>query len=346
MSESYWRKHYQALRSALGPWKPSGNSEERPATPKDYLLSIQENRYLAREERKATARVVTEDAKINHLFNLFEETINRYPATPPKKAEPADSRARQSIVALLGDIHYGLSYANSVGVYNSSIAKKRMDRYLARLLEARDNADSIVVVLLGDLISGRIHKSLQIENRENVVEQIIGISEVISEFLWQLAAAYSEVKIVSVSGNHSRLDDNALAAPRGEKLDVLIPWYCKTKLAFIENVEFIQNIDDSIAVFECRGKTFAAVHGDYDDNQSFSAQHISRLIKQPIDVMLSGHMHVPEMRFEDIIYIRNGSLCGSGDEYTVKKRLFSPPYQVYFAVTDNGVHSFTPVMLN
>lgn len=39
-----------------------------------------------------------------------------------------------------------------------------------------------------------------------------------------------------------------------------------------------------------------------------------------IDYMLAGHMHVADARFENTGFIRNGSVCGSGDEYTVKKR--------------------------
>ena len=64
-----------------------------------------------------------------------------------------------------------------------------------------------------------------------------------------------------------------------------------------------------------------------------------------IDYMLAGHMHVADARFENTGFIRNGSVCGSGDEYTVKKRLFGPPIQVCMVVTETGVEAIYPVKL-
>ena len=67
-----------------------------------------------------------------------------------------------------------------------------------------------------------------------------------------------------------------------------------------------------------------------------TATHIEKALSRHVDYLLAGHMHVPEMRAEDTMYIRNGSVCGSGDDYTVKKRLFSPPCQVFMVISKTG----------
>jgi hypothetical protein len=82
-----------------------------------------------------------------------------------------------------------------------------------------------------------------------------------------------------------------------------------------------------------------------DSDLKTSAQRIERTTGKTIDYFLAGHMHVPETTISSIWYIRNGAVCGSGDEYTVKKRLFGRPSQVCFIVTNNGVESIYPVAL-
>lgn len=82
-----------------------------------------------------------------------------------------------------------------------------------------------------------------------------------------------------------------------------------------------------------------------DNDLKASAQRIEQMAGQKIDYLLAGHMHVADTRIENIGFIRNGSVCGSGDEYTVKKRLFSPPVQVCMVVSAKGVEAIHPVKL-
>ena len=251
------------------------------------------------------------------------------------------------MIAMLSDIHYGLAFDNNVGKYDSELAWKRVMKYAYELIDIaeRNSIYVIYVPLMGDMISGIIHQTIRIENRENLIEQIVGCSELVAAFLKELGEHF-EVHVVSVAGNHSRLDANFENALRGEKLDMLITWYCKSKLANYENVYFHDNdVDATIASFVVNNHTFVAVHGDYDADLSKTAQRVEKLISRNISYILAGHLHVPDMRFENTGYIRNGCVCGSGDDYTIKKRLFSPPYQVAMIVGDKGVESIYPISL-
>ena len=150
----------------------------------------------------------------------------------------------------------------------------------------------------------------------------------------------------SVDGNHSRVDLSADDALRAEKLDALIPWYCKTKLQLIDNVVFQDNeLDSSIGNMSIFGKTYVCVHGDMDNDLKTSAQRIEQMMGNKIDYLLAAHMHIADCRIENVGFIRNGSVCGSGDEYTVKKRLFGPPVQVCMIVSKDGVEAIHPVKL-
>lgn len=82
-----------------------------------------------------------------------------------------------------------------------------------------------------------------------------------------------------------------------------------------------------------------------DSDLKNSVQRIEQMMHDQIDYMLAGHMHVAETRIENTGYIRNGSVCGSGDEYTIKKRLFGPPVQICMIVSASGVEAIHPVKL-
>ena len=96
-------------------------------------------------------------------------------------------------------------------------------RYLDRVIciGREHGSERCVVWNNGDSISGSIHKSVAITNKENVVEQIMGVSELIAGFLAELSKHFSLVQYVSVAGNHSRLD-RKMDALKDERLDDLV----------------------------------------------------------------------------------------------------------------------------
>ena len=303
-----------------------------------------------RDERSALNRKIRNDARNDVLMNLFREEIKKYPAASvPKKHKPAtNSEKEKAICAMLSDIHFGIAYNSSAGKYNSKIARERVMRYAEEIVDIGElhGIDRCYVSLLGDLISGNIHSVIRVENRENVVQQVVGVAELVASFLYDLSIEFAELHVNAVSGNHSRLDLNADDGLRGDKLDELIPWYCKTKLVNCKNIVWHDNeIDVTIADFDIFGINYVSVHGDYDNNLQKSAMAIERMTHKPIDYILAGHMHVPELRLETIGFVRNGSICGSGDEYTMKKRLFGYPYQVCLIVDDTGIRDYIPVAL-
>lgn len=302
----------------------------------------------SRDERAAMNRAIRRTARGDALYDLFAREIVRYDNTMPPDRKPVDNGKKKAMLVMLSDIHYGLTYSNRCGEYNSDIARDRLERYADAIIDSAEKEQIRVcyLALMGDLISGMIHTTVRIENKENVVEQVVGVSEAISDFIARLSHHFNAIYVASVPGNHSRMDINADNALRKEKLDSLVPWYCRTKLENITHVIFTDNvIDDTVGSFSIYGKNYVFVHGDYDSNLQQSAVRISHLTSDKIDYLLAGHLHVPDMRFEQIAFIRNGSVCGSGDEYTVRNRLFAPPCQVFMICSEVGVESIHPAVL-
>jgi len=345
--ESAYRKRYKRLaRAAATKELESMYEGDYAATTKHTLREIEKQRMRIQEEKTAIRKDLRTQAQTDALIQELTEAIRQY--------EPVEFITRESksspraLYAMLSDIHFGLTFSSFYNQYSPEIAQRRVMAYAQRLCEIGEihGVNTICVALLGDLISGNIHLPIRLENRGNAISQVVGVSELIAAFLHHLAKHFSEVIVTDVSGNHSRMEQNPDNAMRAERLDALIPWYCKAKLEKVENVKFSQNdIDPTISALEIYGKTYVAVHGDFDPDLKTSALRISQLIGRKIDYFLAGHMHVADMRMEDVGFIRNGAVVTGGDEYTSKKRLFGPAVQVALLLSDQGVEAVYPVRL-
>lgn len=346
-SESYWRKKYKTLINEMSIVE-SAVLDGKDEGLKKFFREVEKQRVRTRDERNAYSREVRSQARVDTILELFKEEISKYNKKEIKEKEFGleINESNKSIYVMLSDIHYGLDFDTIAGSFNSDIARERVLKYAQSIIDIGKKCKDCYVSLMGDMVSGIIHQTIRVENKENVIEQIVGVSELVSDFLYILSSNFEHVYVNSVDGNHSRLDPNLENVLRGEKLDSLIPWYCKAKLENQNNVIFIDNkIDSTIGNFTIFDKTYVCVHGDYEKDLKHSANNIEKMIGQHIDYMLAGHMHVADMRCEDTVYIRNGSVCGSGDDYTIKKRLFGPAVQVCMICTEQGVESIHPVIL-
>lgn len=353
-TEAAYRKPYQmAVRFY------EANCFKKMASPEDYTAEIQlQKQELQKEkqklwdERTALKKILREDARGEVNFNKLEELIRENGKTtlPPAIVTSNYNENQNTLFICLSDIHMGLMFNNRFGKYDSEIAKQRMSQYLNEILKLKDlyHADKAYVGMLGDLVSGNIHVTTRLENRENVIEQVQNVSELISSFCYELSKHFNRVSINSVGGNHSRigLKDDVL---RGERLDDLVVWYMKAKLNHINNIEFCddENYDPTIATCFVNGNEYYLVHGDYD---SYSESGISKLILMTKSIpsgCFFGHLHHNSYdNISNIKIIRSGSFCGCGDDYTTSKRISGVPEQVVCVIDENGIKAFCPIELD
>jgi len=343
-TESFWRKRYHAITD--DPDYLQSVQDEEPDPMKQYFREIEKQRIRARDERRSYERQVRKQARTEEILELFHNEIVRYGNIQPRIGSDVIVDRPKAMYVLLSDIHYGLTFSSYVGEYNSDLARKRLRLYANEIKRLGVSCSTCYISLLGDLISGIIHPGIRIENKETLIEQVVGVSELVSEFIYELASFFEHVYVNSVGGNHSRFDSNPDNVLRKERMDMLVPWYCKAKLSQVKNVQFVDNeIDETIGSFDIMGHLYLSVHGDLERDKKHSIQNISKHLGRRISYLVSGHTHVGECRFEDPGFIVNGSVCGSGDDYTIKKRLFGPPVQVCMICSENGIESVNPVRL-
>lgn len=245
------------------------------------------------------------------------------------------------LLVSLNDIHYGAVVDNHWRKYNSDIAVQMASDYVDKVIKIAKThkARNCYVYNAGDSISGNIHRSIQVTNKENVIEQVCGVSELIADFMCELSPYFENVYYLNVAGNHSRIEANKKDALVSERLDNLIGWYLEARMKSVDNVSIMNDalIDDTMFMVDIRGKKYVGVHGDFDNSTS-SVQNLKAMCgEDDMYAVLSGHMH--HNKIDSVCGCKSvmaGSFLGM-DEYCVSKRIVGKPEQLVCVCDADGI---------
>ena len=320
-----------------------------PSTFTEQMSEIRKERQRLYDERAALNKINRENSRIEQKLDYLEGLIkqNSYKSTNIPKVESNDN----DLLIAISDVHMGLDVDNNFGKYNSEIANERMSQYLAEIINIQKihKSENAYIAIIGDLVNGLIHSTVQLENRENVVEQVQKVSEMIASFVFELSKHFNNIYVNSVAGNHSRLNQKKDAVLRDERLDDLCLWYLKAKLENVKNVHFVddKNYDPTIGAMNIRGKEYILCHGD---NDTFSESGISKLVMMighKFEALLMGHLHRCSLdEIAGIKILRSGCFSGAIDNFTISKRINGKPSQLVCVVDNDGIKTLYPVRLD
>ena len=351
-TEAAYRKPYQQAKRYL-----DANAFKACKDEDSYFKELQLQKQEIRkekqklfDERTALNKTLRETARVEEDLSKLEALIKENGSTTLPSICNSVESSDNDLFICISDFHLGVDTDTYFGKYNSTIASDRLSKYLSKIIEIQKlhKSENAYIGILGDILSGEIHFTTQLENRENVTEQIQKSAELISAFIYELSKHFKIVYINGVAGNHSRTSfkDQVL---RGNRLDNLIPWYMKAKLNHLKNVIFIddKNYDSTIATCTIRNNEYLMVHGDWD---SYSESGVSKLVMmlnfKPKGIFY-GHLH--RCSYDDIAnvkIIRSGGFSGTTDDYTISKRLSGNPSQMVCVIDNDGIKACYPVALD
>lgn len=292
------------------------------------------------DERTALNKTLREQSRRESMFDIVKKAIEEYKPTNfdyvPVNIQDSDN----DLIIHLTDVHCGVDIISEFNTYNFDILKERLHSYLDEINDIRKtySSQNAYVILGGDMIQGLIHVNARIEAKENVVMQIMKVTDLISNFIYELSKMFQSVEVHTTAGNHSRSTASKEETVRGENFDLLIPFACKKELKNIENVKFIDNIlECDIATFKVRGHMIYATHGDKDTakNVVYHMTQFARKARLPLpDMCYLGHRHTNGLTtVDDVKVIESGCVDGM-DSYAIDKRLVGTPEQTVTVVTE------------
>lgn len=347
--ESSFRKRYQAAKKFYDNCFSKMESEEYAEKIDAINRELARNTIKFRDQRNAWNKQNYIDARVEEKLDLLEKELLSQGRMNFDIHENANIKSDNDILIILSDFHIGQCFHSMWGEYNTDIAAKRLNQLLDEVVAIQKihNSENCYVSLQGDMLSGNIHKTIQVTNRENVINQIKIASELISSFCYELSKVFSNVFVTSVVGNHSRMDRKEDSL-HDERLDDIITWGVELSLQHIENIHMLKsNFDSGIAEMNIRDKIYISVHGDYDKYSKSGVSNLCMHLGFIPYAVTYGHLHTCAVDDANgVKMIRGGSLAGSGDDYTIEKRLSGKPSQMVCVCNQKGVACYYPIELD
>ena len=304
-----------------------------------------------RDERNAWNKQNYLEARVEKDLDYLGEALQRIGRISFNvDHSPISMNSDNDLIVCLSDLHIGETFEGNFGRYNSTIAKERLEKYLQEIIRIGKlhNSENVYVVCLGDTISGNIHLSIQVSNRENLIDQVKLSSEYITSFCVELSKHFKNIYVSGVAGNHSRLVADKNKDIKDERLDSLIMWIVAQTTKHINNISVDNdNIDSGISIIQVRGKDYTQVHGDCDYATDAGISKLVMALGHFPYAILGGHRHTPAYKeFNNVKYIQSGNLAGTGDDYCISKRLVGRANQTVLVCNNKGIECIYNVELS
>lgn len=316
------------------------------------------------DQRREYNKLLANDAKWDHVYSELIKAAKSLNKTDSLFKQDRDidalyrKKCDRDAVLVLGDWHYGLVSDNVWNKYDKDIAKARIQKLRNDVMYklSENHIKTLHVVILGDMISGGIHNSIKAKNCEDVVEQLMEVSELIAHLVSNLSRCVFNVKIYSTWGNHARLTANINDSVHSDNLERIIPFWLSQRFkngfdtdeeGSIEVVD--SNCKEIIRVCAC-GHEICGVHGDIDTPNTNPMLNLAllyrKLFDKDLEVLVTGHFHhISANEAMNVTWLGVSSLCGT-DEYAKDKRLFAKPSQMLLIFDEEGLDSIHNIDLS
>lgn len=314
-------------------------------------IRLEKERVKINDEKRLLRRIKVQDARYEQAFDFAREY-----ALIMKDSKPFltsnNFNYKKNIngmykgILCLSDWHYGIEIDNHINKFNPQIAKKRVSKIYESVVKDIDlfKLDELVIVNLNDLCSGIIHPTIRLENVKDVMEQVMEVSEMIAELIYNISQTGINIRYYSTLDNHSRVMPNKKESLDGENFTRLIDWHLKNRFEDVDNVEILDNeLDDEYATFKVYNHNIIASHG-HNDNPKNSVNTLSSLIHRDFDLHILGHRHSPALsESNERRIIENGTLSGT-DAHAKKFRFSSTPSQNLIIASKENVSEYLRII--
>lgn len=282
------------------------------------------------DQKREYRKYLRSDAKFEHLLNEMKKSIEKLPELKIKEKIDFSYNLGNEGILILSDWHLGLKCKNHWNEFNYEIARERIEKLKNKVIKycKKHIVDILHIEIIGDMINGSIHLGNRVESEENVINQAMTTSEILANFINDLANELPNIKVYTLYGNHGRVNSNKNDSIDVENFERLIEWYLDIRLKDINNIELCKNIyDETFNYFQLKnGKNIVFSHGNYDKVNRVIDDY-SKMLKIYVDEVHLGHFHnYNEKDDSGRTLLINGTLSGT-DTYSKNLRLIGKPMQ-------------------
>ena len=346
-NEAKWRRPYEGFvqfKEMFGEGVISHSEQEILEEIKEEKLELQKEKYRMRDQKREFSAIIRRQARLEHLSDYLEEALEELePAHMPVTLQ---NTSNNEGMVVLSDWHLGAVYKGRFNNFDLDIAKQRIGKVKQKTLEKvkYEGLDKLHIANLGDMVHGLIHVSTKIQSEEDVIQQIITASDLLTDFIKEFADMGIQIEYYNVIGNHGRVvpNKNEVAGVE-ENFEKLILKYLELSFNKYDNVN-MTGCQDGLIETEIVGKKFILTHGNFD-RQANSAYRLPQLLGYVPDYIISGHTHHDFQKdFGRTMVIVNPSLIGA-DDYAASGRYGGRAGQKFIVFNENDIDSITTIQL-
>lgn len=347
-NEAKWRRpiqNYLEIQEHLEKENPTGLDSSQLQEIQEEKLELKKEKIRMRDQRRILNTKIREMARLEHLEEYLKENVESI--MPMEMSVTQQRNNEKEAMVVLSDFHIGMVINNKYTKYNKEIAKDRLNKVKQEVYNKlkQESISKLHIVHLGDGTHGHIHSTARIESEENVIEQLVSVSQMLESFIETFVQEGYDVTFYSVAGNHSRSIPNKKdSLGTAESFERLITVFLGKAFSKFDNYS---QIDDEVGIInlDIKGKSIALAHGDMDLSKD-AISKLESLLNKRVDYLFTGHVH--NAYYKEVgqsVHIGVGSLC-SLDSYAINKRFSGKPSQLYLTFDDNGIDSMKVVYLD
>lgn len=246
-------------------------------------------------------KIKREFVKSIEIANDIKDCIKENTNLPQIKGNRIEISNDNKLIVHCGDWHIGYvikDYKNNS--YNYEIAKKRLGKLKEEIRNTCNlyNINHIVLVHCGDHIENCYMRENQgYECEFDLSHQITYASKLLFSFANELSQldCGKNVDIISVGGNHNRLNKSKEANIEGDNANVIICENIKTYIELCNNdrLRLIEtDYKDDTSILNINGLNIKVMHGDNRPNDCKKVFDSEQTMdNEKYDLILMGHYH-------------------------------------------------------
>lgn len=347
-SEAKWRRpvqHFIEINSYLEQENPTGVSSDVLEEIELEKIELQKQQIRMRDQKRELNAIIRRQARLESLEDYFKEVTENFEGVSlPKTKSNVNDKKEAAIV--ISDWHIGMKFDGRFNTFNHKVAEQRISKVKDKTLDTvrKENIDTLHIANLGDMISGGIHVSTRVQAEEDVIQQVIRVSEYLKQFIKTFLDEGIQVEYYNIIGNHGRYQSNkSEVAGIEENFEKLILTILDTAFSNYSNYNST-GCRDGIIEVEIVGQKIILCHGDMDRHTN-AALRLPQLFSYVPNYIISGHIHHNTSKdFGVTEHIVNPSLIGS-DDYATGGRFGGKPGQKLILFNETDIESITTIKL-
>ena len=315
-------------------------------------IQLQKERIRQKDERRNFENLVRNEARWETLFDMIKDGLDNLEYNHKLNIYPYEIRGSESeAILILSDWHIGVEINTPSNVFNIEVAKERVDKLIKETIKhcKNNNVTKLHVALAGDLVQGIIHVNSRLRQNENIINQVLIASELVTDLIASLSQSIRRIEVYNVNGNHGRVNANIKESLDEENFESLVYEIVKLKLDIIKereriayNVHFNENEFKDISLIDVMNKKVAVSHGHKDRKQNTALDKLNHLLDEyRVNELITGHFH--NVRLGDGVTV-NGALSGS-DDFAQSKRFNNNPSQILKIYFDDNTECLFDINL-